>query len=101
MDGCVLTSGREQEILQGLVPNALSDTAVDGTITFNQAYTFDFNRTGGTVDPNKVDFQTAAAHEIGHVLGFLSDVDDYDQDSTLNDNATTLDLFRWLARLPC
>ena len=81
----------------GLVPDALTDTAVDGTITFNQSYSFDFNRSGGTVDLSKVDFQTAAAHEIGHVLGFISDVDDYDQDPTLNDNATTLDLFRFAA----
>jgi hypothetical protein len=94
-DKTTLGITRANQKALGLVPNPLTDTAVDGTITFNQAFTFDFNRTGGVVDPNKIDFQTAAAHEIGHVLGFLSDVDDYDQDPTLNDNATTLDLFRF------
>ena len=69
-------------------------------MTFNSNFSFDYDRSDG-VDPNKMDFQTAATHEIGHVLGFLSDTDDYDSDPTITDNATTLDLFRFnAANLP-
>jgi hypothetical protein len=78
----------------GLIPDALNDTASDGNIAFNRAYTFDYDRSDG-IDIGKIDFQTAATHEIGHVLGFVSDVDDFDFDPTLTDNATTLDLFRF------
>jgi hypothetical protein len=67
----------------------------DGFIRFNSAFSFDYNRADG-VDANKIDFQTAATHEIGHVLGFLSDVDDFDAAPNLaSDNLTTLDLFRF------
>lgn len=80
----------------GIIPNALTDNVVDGEITFNQAFTFDYDSRDG-VDPSKVDFQTAAAHEIGHVLGFVSDTDDYDREGPIPDNVTTLDLFRFNA----
>jgi hypothetical protein len=43
-----------------------------------------------------MDFQTVAAHELGHILGFLSDVDEFDQ-GLLETNLTTLDLFRFAA----
>ena len=46
----------------------------DATITFNSTFSFDFdNRDGVTADT--IDFETVAAHEIGHVLGFSSSVD--------------------------
>jgi hypothetical protein len=80
----------------GLIPNALTDNVIDGEITFNTAFTFDFDSRDG-VDANKVDFQTAAAHEIGHVLGFVSDTDDYDTLGPVADNVTALDLFRFNA----
>lgn len=78
----------------GLIPNAATDTAADALIAFNQAFTFDYDSRDG-VDPDKTDFQTAAIHEIGHALGFLSDTDDYDGSPDIEDNATTLDLFRF------
>ncbi len=72
-----------------------TDTRPDASIVFNSGFTFDFDSTDG-IDPNKIDFQTAAAHEIGHALGFLSDVDDFDTVPGLaSDNLTTLDLFRF------
>ncbi len=84
----------------GLTANPLTDTQVDGQIVFNSNFSFDYNEADG-VDSDKMDFQTAATHEIGHVLGFLSDTDDYDSDETITDNATTLDLFRFnAAHLP-
>jgi hypothetical protein len=67
----------------------------DGFIRFNSGFSFDYNRSDG-VDFNKIDFQTVATHEIGHLLGFLSDVDDFDAAPNLaSDNLTTLDLFRF------
>jgi hypothetical protein len=92
-DNTTIGLTRANQKALGLIANPKTDTVVDGQITFNQAFTFDYDSRNG-VDADKVDFQTAAAHELGHVLGFLSDVDDYDNGAT-SDNATTLDLFRF------
>jgi hypothetical protein len=80
----------------GLIANPLTDPLTDGQITFNSAFSFDYDR-GDGIDADKMDFQTVAAHEIGHVLGFISDTDDYDRFGGIPDNATTLDLFRFAA----
>ncbi|MEA3189320.1 MAG: hypothetical protein QOD99_3150 [Chthoniobacter sp.] len=77
----------------GLIAN--DDTRADGAIVFNSGFAFDFDRSDG-VSVGKIDFQTAAAHEIGHVLGFQSDVDDFDVGAS-EDNLTTLDLYRFPA----
>jgi len=76
----------------------------DGIITFTSTALFDFNRSDG-ITSNKIDFVGAAAHEIGHLLGFTSGVDVLATNSTapgLNDNqlkyVTTLDLFRFSSR---
>jgi hypothetical protein len=92
-DSTTIGLTRANQKALGLITNPLTDNVTDGQITFNQAYTFDYDSRDG-VDADKIDFQTAAAHEIGHVLGFLSDTDDYDAGVT-SDNATTLDLFRF------
>jgi hypothetical protein len=84
----------------GLVLDPLNDTTIDGDITFNSNFSFDYDRRDG-VSPVAIDFQTAATHEIGHILGFLSDTDDYDSVFGISDNVTTLDLFRFdSANLP-
>ena len=49
----------------------------DGTILFSSDYAFDFNNADG-VDAGMIDFETVAAHEIGHLLGFVSIVDSVD-----------------------
>jgi hypothetical protein len=67
--------------------------ARDATIVFNAAFAFDFDRTNGTT-PGTIDFQSVAAHELGHALGFFSDVDSLDQGSPLA-APTPLDLFRF------
>ncbi len=74
------------------------DTRADGFIKFNSNFAFDYNRADG-VASGTVDFQTAAAHELGHILGFLSDVDDFVNfaGTITSDNLTTLDLFRFAA----
>lgn len=70
----------------------------DGTITFNTRFAFDFDNRDG-VSPGMIDFETVAAHEIGHVLGFYSRVDavDYLLDAGLSTNIgpAVLDLFRF------
>jgi len=72
----------------------------DATITFNTQFSFDYDNSDG-VTPGTMDFETVAAHEIGHGLGFVSIVDtiDYyvDQGLLPKDNISprTLDLFRF------
>ena len=48
--------------------------AGDGEINFNTQFSFDFDNSDG-ITPGSMDFETVAAHEIGHVLGFTSVVD--------------------------
>jgi hypothetical protein len=65
----------------------------DGTITFNSSFNFYYGA-GGSVPSGQTDFQSVAAHEIGHALGFISDVDSVDGGATTV-SPTPLDLFRF------
>ena len=49
----------------------------DATIAFNanRLSDFDFNPSDG-IDPGKIDFEAVVIHEMGHMLGFISEVDD-------------------------
>ena len=47
--------------------------ASDGTINFNSDYSFDYDNSNG-VGAGLVDFESIAAHEIGHLLGFSSEI---------------------------
>jgi len=71
---------------------------VDGTITFNTNFAFDYDNTNGVLG-GTIDFETVALHEIGHVLGFISGVDNVDyirsQGQTASISFTPLDLFRF------
>ena len=40
-------------------------------VAFNSNFKFDFDPSDG-IDPDKIDFEAVAVHEIGHVLGFIS-----------------------------
>jgi len=73
--------------------------ASDATMTFSTNFSFDFDRSDG-ITPGTFDFEGIVAHEIGHALGFISDVDYVDaklsQSTTALDvEPTTLDLFRF------
>ncbi len=57
--------------------------AIDATIKFSSTFGFDFNPTDG-ISAGKIDFVGVAIHEIGHALGFVSGVDDYDYISAGN-----------------
>ena len=73
-------------------------SALDALIRFSSDFSFDFNH-GATIGAGQIDFVGAAAHELGHALGFVSGVDDID---TLNGaypgntfSSDLLDLFRY------
>lgn len=71
--------------------------ASDAKITFNSAFAFDYDNRDG-VGNGLMDFETVATHEIGHVLGFISAVDDVDLTTAAEYPLVTpapLDLFRF------
>ena len=78
--------------------------ATDGTVRFSSNYAWDFNPYNG-VTPGAFDFVGIATHEIGHVLGFSSNVDTLDTNSPGNNgflaeddvHAKAMDLFRYSA----
>lgn len=74
------------------------DSAYDATITFNSGFAFDYDNSDG-VTTGTMDFETVAAHEIGHALGFMSVVDSVDywlsQGVSGAFSFYTMDLFRF------
>ena len=71
----------------------------DGSIEFNLDFSFDYDNSDG-VAPGFFDFESVAAHEIGHILGFFSDVDFIDVVMSLGGTSsevrpTTVDMFRF------
>lgn len=83
----------------------IDKTATAGDVSFNSELKFDFDASDG-IDSDSYDFVGVAIHEIGHVLGFSSGVDDYDNytgtDGGTETSAlekypvnTTLDLYRY------
>jgi hypothetical protein len=74
----------------------------DGSVSFSNAFAFDFNPTDG-ITAGSFDFVGIAIHEIGHALGYRSGVDIYDVNTNFGGNLnnftflTQLDLFRYSA----
>jgi hypothetical protein len=88
------------------------DSVSDATINFSSTFAFDFDGSDG-ITAGQLDFVGVAIHEIGHALGFISGVDDYDvlgcpngpgcaafSDYAVNDDywGYALDLFRYNAK---
>jgi hypothetical protein len=63
------------------------------SIGFNSKFSFDFNSSDG-VTPNTTDFDSVAVHEMGHVLGFASEMGVRDLDAAAPLRLTVWDLFR-------
>ncbi|MEL7496442.1 MAG: NF038122 family metalloprotease [Planctomycetota bacterium] len=72
-----------------------NDSGLDGTIVFNDSFTWDFDRSDG-IDPGAIDFVGVAMHEIGHVLGFESGVDVLDSNG---DGLSTDDEFDFVGSI--
>jgi hypothetical protein len=72
--------------------------AQDALIEFNSDFAFDFDPSNG-ISAGTMDFESVAAHEIGHALGFVSAVDNVDflvaNSQTAALNLYSLDLFRF------
>jgi len=71
----------------------------DAEITFSTNFNFDYDNSNG-ITPGRMDFESVAVHEIGHALGFISDVDfvDFVLDAGQVSNSvqpTTLDMYRF------
>jgi hypothetical protein len=75
------------------------DSGADATITFNNQFAFAY--TPDQLNGSTIDFQSVAAHEIGHVLGFTSSVDTVDYRLAIGSpgafDMNPLDLFRFSA----
>jgi hypothetical protein len=93
--GLSLTSANARALgLEAAIPATVTR---DAAIIFSNQFNFDFDRSDG-IDPNAIDFEGVAIHEIGHALGFISEVDTVDTLLAALQGATlfpsTLDLFR-------
>ena len=93
------------------------DKSLDGVILIsnlsNQPVAWNYDFLGGAVPSDRLDFLSVAIHEIGHILGFVSGVDqpgliktgfgddddgfgdDDDSIDYLQDHANPLDMFRY------
>lgn len=78
-----------------------TSSSLDAIIRFSSDFPFDFNHVPGGIAGNKIDFVGAAAHEIGHVLGFISGVEDIDTSNNSGPggdfSSNMIDLFRYSA----
>jgi hypothetical protein len=75
-----------------------ASATADASIRFNANAAFDFNPADGT-SSGQFDFVTVATHELGHALGFVSTVNQIEQQGGTADQlpSAVLDLFRYSA----
>jgi hypothetical protein len=93
LDGTVSATKANLKALGFTGLDAMSGPS-DATVTFNSGFSFDFDNRDG-VTAGTIDFETVAAHEIGHVLGFQSSVDVIDTTSPRAIKLAPLDLLRF------
>ncbi|MEN3334370.1 MAG: hypothetical protein V7641_3735 [Blastocatellia bacterium] len=62
-------------------------------IGLNSKFNFDFEP-GDGIEPDELDFEALALHEIGHVLGFVSSVGEQEMDASIDNQPAIWDLFR-------
>lgn len=72
---------------------SITDTSAPA-IGFNSNFTFDFDPSDG-ITPGSIDFDAVAVHEMGHALGFVSNVGFYELSPTTTKSLTVWDLFRF------
>ncbi len=80
----------------GSVADPATETATLGpppSIGFNSAFPFDFNPDDG-IETSKVDFDAVAVHELGHALGFSSNVGNLELNPGVPLQLGIVDLFR-------
>ncbi len=95
MSGAAATF-RALGILQPVAdPNGeLANLGTPPAIGFNSAHPFDFDLSDG-IASGKYDFDTTATHEIGHALGFISEVGERERAPGNPLRVTPEDLFRF------
>ena len=80
------------------VGDGLYGSKSDATISFSSAFTWDFDPSDG-ITPGSIDFVGVAMHEIGHAMGFSTEVDIIEKNPGLSPDSytmlTILDLFRY------
>ncbi|MBV9927082.1 MAG: NF038122 family metalloprotease [Acidobacteria bacterium] len=94
-------SSPQARALGAIAPNAdPNDTANNDklgsapSIGFNSAFTFDFDPSDG-IASGKIDFDSVVTHELGHALGFVSDVGILEVSPSTTQRPTIWDLFRF------
>lgn len=64
------------------------------SIGFNSNFSFDFDPSDG-ITAGKIDFDAVAVHEMGHALGFISNVGLYELSPSSSPSLSVWDLFRF------
>ncbi len=78
----------------GVLPATQGSTDPAPRIAFNSAQPFDFTPEDG-IGFAKYDFDSIATHEMGHALGFISEVGDLELHPTHPVTVSTWDIFRF------